>query len=361
LLLSFISLLGLSSCSKDDEPDAKKTIIPVTGIGVSSSLDSVTLEIDKTVSLDYKISPIDATNQNVIFKSDNAAIASVNSDGKVVAVSIGAVVITVTTEDGAFSDSIEVKVIPKVIPITDVDIIFGAPNPSVEVGKEKIYDIDVIPDNATNQGTTWESLDPLIATVSFVPGNTAITVTGIAEGTARLKVTSVDGQFSDTQTVKVIPSLIPVSGISLLQVSEKIAKGQSSILTASITPVNASDKSLTWSSDNLSVATVDANGKVTAVSVGVAIIKATTKDGDFSDTTEVTVVLTNINKTSGKYNAPGGSMCEISVGGGGANSSSVVLGSAIGSSGAVSIKHIDSNEFFDLSDGDGNTAFTFPN
>ncbi len=65
--------------------------------------------------------------------------------------------------------------------------------------------------------------------------------------------------------------------------------GQTAQLTATVTPVGALDKSVTWSSSNTAVATVDATGKVTAVAEGSCVITVTTVDGGFTDTANITV------------------------------------------------------------------------
>jgi len=113
--------------------------------------------------------------------------------------------LTVTTVNGGFIDSIELKVAPAIIKVTGVNIIFNEPNPTVNIGSSKIYGGSVIPENATNQGITWESLDPTIAKVSFKKGNKAVTVTGVTLGTARIRVTSLDGGLTEMKTVRVVP------------------------------------------------------------------------------------------------------------------------------------------------------------
>ena len=79
-----------------------------------------------------------------------------------------------------------------------------------------------------------------------------------------------------------------VTGVKLDKESMTLAIGNEQILVATVTPENATDKSVTWSSSNTSVATVDQNGKVTAVAEGEAIITATTKDKGFKATCTVT-------------------------------------------------------------------------
>ena len=80
-----------------------------------------------------------------------------------------------------------------------------------------------------------------------------------------------------------------VTGVSLNKTSITINKGLTDILTATVTPSNATNKNVTWKSSNDAIATVDANGKVTAVAKGTATITVTTEDGGFTDTCNVEV------------------------------------------------------------------------
>jgi cell wall-associated NlpC family hydrolase len=85
---------------------------------------------------------------------------------------------------------------------------------------------------------------------------------------------------------------VNVTSISLNKSSETLTVGSSYAITASVSPLNATNQSVTWSSSNSSAVTVDSNGKVAAVSVGTATITAKTVDGNKSDTCNV-VVLTD--------------------------------------------------------------------
>ena len=88
-----------------------------------------------------------------------------------------------------------------------------------------------------------------------------------------------------------------VTGVSLNKTSTELTVGQSETLTATITPDNATNKNVTWSSDNQNVATVDANGNVTAVGAGTAQITVTTADGSFTDTCQVTINAATVSVT----------------------------------------------------------------
>ena len=100
---------------------------------------------------------------------------------------------------------------------------------------------------------------------------------------------TVDG---GTLTGKVTGDVIyKVTGVSLNKNTTTIKVGGTETLTAMVEPANATNKAVTWSSDNISVATVDANGLVTAVAEGSATITVTTEDG--RKTATCTVIVTN--------------------------------------------------------------------
>ena len=85
------------------------------------------------------------------------------------------------------------------------------------------------------------------------------------------------------------PATIKVTGVTLDRQTLEITEGETVALTATVAPSNATDKSLTWSSNTTAVATVDGNGKVIAVKAGDATVTVTTKDGGKTATCKVTV------------------------------------------------------------------------
>ena len=99
------------------------------------------------------------------------------------------------------------------------------------------------------------------------------TVTALTAGTAIITATAGDKQTTCVVTVK--SEIVEVSGLTLNQASATLIEGETLTLTATITPDNATDKTVTWSSSNNAIATVDVNGVVTAVAEGTAVITAT--------------------------------------------------------------------------------------
>ncbi|GAB1855311.1 hypothetical protein MHTCC0001_01440 [Flavobacteriaceae bacterium MHTCC 0001] len=88
------------------------------------------------------------------------------------------------------------------------------------------------------------------------------------------------------------PSDVAVTGISVLPATATVEKDALLLLSTNLTPTNATNKLVTWSSSNESIATVDSSGSVTGISTGEAIITATTEDGSFSASSTITIVVT---------------------------------------------------------------------
>lgn len=155
---------------------------------------------------------------------------------------------------------------------------------TLTVGGSEQLTAAVAPSDAADKTVTWESSDTAVATVDS-NGN----VTAVSAGTATITVTTTDGGKTASCTVTVTAPAIHVTGITLDKTSMTLTVGGSERLTATVAPSDATDKSVTWASSNTAVATVDANGTITAVSTGSATITVTTADGAKTATCTVTV------------------------------------------------------------------------
>ena len=151
------------------------------------------------------------------------------------------------------------------------------------VGQSETLTATITPDNATNKNVTWSSDNQNVATVD-ANGN----VTAVGAGTAQITVTTADGSFTDTCQVTINAATVSVTGVTLDKAELTLTEGGSESLVATITPDNAANKTVTWTSSNPSVATVN-NGVVTAVGAGEATITVTTADGGFTAECTVTV------------------------------------------------------------------------
>lgn len=252
---------------------------PVQSVGLNKT--ELALEVGKTGTLEAKVEPSDATNKNVTWSSSNPEFATVDN-GVVTAVSAGEAIITVTTEDGAKTATCKVTVnAPQTVPVTGVTL--DKAELTLEKGSTGTLTATVAPQNATNNTVTWSSSNPEFVTVANG------TVTAVSAGTATITVTTADGNHKATCTVTVIPKTVQVSGIQV-QGSASVYVGGSTKLTATVTPTNATNQKVTWSSNNESVATVGTDGTVTAVSAGTATITVTTEDGQKTAACTVTVL-----------------------------------------------------------------------
>ncbi len=149
----------------------------------------------------------------------------------------------------------------------------------------------ITPSYATNKNVTWSTSNPSIATVS----NTGL-VTGVGVGTATITVTTEDGSFTATCTVT-ITAVYHVTGVSLSPSALALHPGNQSSLTATISPSNATNKNVTWTSSNTNIATVS-GGTVTAVAAGTATITVTTVDGNKTATCSVSVTNVPVSNVS---------------------------------------------------------------
>lgn len=146
--------------------------------------------------------------------------------------------------------------------------------------------------------TTYASSNSAVADVDSTGK-----VTSGAEGTAEITTTVMVGSkisksFTTTVEVKKAPETISVTGVTLDTTKLTLAVGKNATLTATVAPGNASDKTVTWKSDNDSIAKVDNNGKVTAgKKAGTTKITATTKDGGKTATCTVAVVNPKLSQT----------------------------------------------------------------
>uniref|UniRef100_UPI0011EFEAAB galactose-binding domain-containing protein n=1 Tax=Pareuzebyella sediminis TaxID=2607998 RepID=UPI0011EFEAAB len=199
------------------------------------------------------------------------------------------------TNDGGFTSSSSVTVEPAPVPVTGVAV--SPATVTVAEGLAQQLTAAITPLDADDATVLWSSDDEAVATV-----DASGLVTGVSPGTATVTATTNDGGFTSSSSVTVEPAPVPVTGVAVSPATVTVAEGLAQQLTAAITPLDADDATVLWSSDDEAVATVDASGLVTGVSPGTATVTATTNDGGFTSSSSVTVESTLI--TTGKWSAP---------------------------------------------------------
>ncbi|MDR1030784.1 MAG: Ig-like domain-containing protein, partial [Treponema sp.] len=181
---------------------------------------------------------------------------------------------------------------PSTVSVAVTGVTLDRENLTLMPGSKKTLSVTVEPEDAANTAVTWESDDEDVAVVDENGG-----VTGIAEGTAVITVATVDGGFTAVCVVTVDPTIISVTGVSIGTAALHsddgglwIKEGEIAVLTAAVSPPEASNEAVIWESSNPETAEVgESNGNIIGVAAGSTTITVTTADGGFTDTCVVTV------------------------------------------------------------------------
>ena len=241
----------------------------VTDVSISPSSKTLFVNgtsAEQTANLTKTIAPSDASNPNVTWASSNSGIVSVDQSGNITAKAVGTATITAKANDGS-----EKQGTCQVTVLAYVDSVTLSGSSSVNVGESIKLIPSISPANADNKSLTWTSSDTTVATVDE-KGN----VRGVKAGyTVTITATANDrGTKADTFSVAVVQ---PVTGIDISG-SSNVLKGNTLTLSAVVKPSSASNKTISWSSDDMSIATIN-NGTVTGVAAGNTTIWATATDG----------------------------------------------------------------------------------
>lgn len=256
------------------------TVVPATNVSLRSSL---TLIKGKSSYLVARVSPTRATNKNVTWESSDTSVATVDVSGKVVGVKAGIANITVTTVDGGKTATCVVTVNLPPVAVTGVNIDEES-SQTIDAYTSITLGATVAPANATNQKVTWKSSNTSVAKVDKYG-----VVVGKKAGTATITVTTSDGSKKDTCKIKVVLPKGSVTGVKLNKTSLTLYEGSGRTLEATVSPSNAINQDVTWKSMEPSIASVDSNGRVTALEKGITQILVTTVDGKKNAYCKVTV------------------------------------------------------------------------
>ena len=268
----------------DNIQEANEQNIIITKIKVvetfikSIKLDKTSLSIVKgnTATLKATIDSVGAVDKKITWSSNNTKVATVDASGKVKGIAAGTANITAKASDG--------KTVVCKVTITNpvvVEKITVTPSATIGKGGSTKLTATITPTTATNKTVTWTSSNTKVATVD-ANGN----VKGVNKGEATITVKSNNGK---TATSKItVTDAIAVKAISLDRLTATINVGASVTLKATITPSNATNKSVKYSSSNPNIATVDASGKIVGKAAGEAVITAASANGKVA-TCKVTV------------------------------------------------------------------------
>lgn len=230
--------------------------VPITGISVDKT--QISMAKGDTYKVNASLSPEDAS-ANITWNSGNLSVATVATDGTITAVGEGKT--TITAMVGEYSASCEVTV---TVPLQGIEI--SGTTDTLKKGQTTQLTVIYNPEDASEKPTvTWSSSDATVATV-----NASGVVTALKDGTTT--ITAIAGGKTDTYEIHV--QEIKLTAIDIAD-TLTIHKGNTDILSVTYTPSNTTDdKTVTWSSSDESIITVDDNGKVTAIGVGSAKVTA---------------------------------------------------------------------------------------
>ena len=249
LICAVIFAIIIAGCTE------KETQVEVSSV----SLNTATIEMveGETFSHVATVLPKDAEYDGVTWASSNASVARVNS-GTVTALKEGTA--TITASAGGKSATCTVKVSTKVVSVTSITL--DKTSLSMKVGETETIIATVNPDNATDKTVTWGSSDVSVATVA--DGIVTAKSPGTVTVTAKSGICTTDCNVTVT---------VDIESLSLDKTNLSLSIGETAQLTATVKPDNATDKNVSWTSSDETVAKVD-DGKVTAVKSGKATITA---------------------------------------------------------------------------------------
>lgn len=247
----------------------------VTGITLDRT--EASMKVGSTLTLVATVTPENATNKTVTWSSSDTNVATVK-DGVVTALNIGTTTITAKASGFTATCVISVQTSPVESVSLDKSVL------DLTEGDEYLLNATIAPIDASDKSVTWSSSNTTVASV-----DSDGLVRALSIGNATITVTTNDGSKTATCDVNVSAKLYPVTGVTLNKTSMSLKKNETETLVATINPANASNKLVSWSSSNLSVATVDSDGMVTGIGNGTAVITVTTADGSKTATCSVTV------------------------------------------------------------------------
>ena len=238
----------------------------------SVSLDKTeaVLKEKETVKLNATVLPENADNKNVHFTSDNDAVAAVDDNGLVTALSSGEAVITVITEDGKKTAKCKITVEKEIIQLKTITIT-NAPA-ELEKGAQVQLGIKYIPDNTTqSKSVEWKTSDESVAVVSS---------TGLvtAKKTGTVTITAVSKADSSIQSKVTIKVLSHITDVTVTGPSGTLYTDTKYKLTAKITPDDTTDnKTVIWSVSDSNIAQIATDGTLSFKKAGTVDVIATVK------------------------------------------------------------------------------------
>lgn len=268
--------------------NSAKGIYPLYPTSSVSLAKEVSVNKAKPTKLEYTIMPENAGTKELEWSSENPEVAIVDANGVVTGKKLGKTVITAKTKDGT---NITVSTTLTVLPLKVETMVFAEPSVSIVKTEDKTISLTLNSEEVDNKSMVWTSSDESVATV--VQNMNAVypleaIVVAHKVGKATIKAEAQDGSgMSATCEVEVTPLM--VSDFSLQTAS--VVRTIPTQLEARVSPGEADNKKLKWTSLTPDVATITEDGMMTGLKMGTAKVKAETTDGsNLSGVFEVQVI-----------------------------------------------------------------------
>ena len=249
-----------------------KVVQRVTKIKLNKSIINLSKK-GKTAKLKAAVLPNNAYNKSVTWKSNNTKVVTVDKNGKIKATTNkGTTYVNAIAKDGSkIRTRILVVVGKKVKKITlnksSVTLNRGAKNRTFQLKKA------IKNKNATYKGVSWYSSNKNVATVD---NNGKVTV--LKKGTVTITAKAKDGSNKSAKCKFTVKQLVTKLSYNNKKQVKEVYKNKTMKFAVTVTPSNANNKGLTYSSSNKKVATVNSKGVVKGIKAGTVTITAKTKD-----------------------------------------------------------------------------------
>ena len=262
----------ITAACGEQSATCKVTVNPILAESIALDRTELVLTIGATDKLTATVLPEDVTDKIVTWTSSDDTIVTVDEDGNIQALALGEAIITAACGEQSATCKVTVN------PILAESIALDRTELVLTIGATDKLTATVLPEDVTDKTVTWTSSDDTIVKVDE-EGN----IQALALGEAI--ITAACGEQSATCKVTVNPIL--AESIALDRTELVLTIGATDKLTATVLPEDVTDKTVTWTSSDESIATVDEDGNVTAIAEGEAVITATC--GEVSASCNVTV------------------------------------------------------------------------
>ena len=271
---------SITATAKDDEyifaSITVNVVLPVTRVLLS--VEDVTLLVgasptDKKVTLSSAIEPADAYCQTVTWVSSNPDVASVDTNGNIIALKAGKTTITATSDDpSAKGESIKKATCRVTVLQAVTGIVLDNDSLVIQKGSQKKLTATAAPEDASLEKFTWTSSNEDIATVSE-----SGVVNGVAVGECDITCTASDGSKVAAVSNVVVKQL--VTKVELSDKTISLSVGGTEYVFADVLPTDATDQRIIWESSDISIATVTDDGEIKGIAKGECVVTCKAQDG----------------------------------------------------------------------------------